>query len=138
MQMFFQNECAEIYYDDVLDTLFLKYLNKVQNTEKFIEINSQLLAAFRQLDTQKFVADIRKMGIISIESQNWVVENLIPGMFRHLNGRPLFHAQLIDPSEVMSKVSGSNIKSRAKKEDEGFVVHQFTAENELTDYLNSL
>ena len=114
MQMFFQNECAEIYYDDVLDTLFLKYLNKVQNTEKFIEINSQLLAAFRQLDTQKFVADIRKTGIISIEAQNRVVENLIPGMFKHLNGRPLFFPQLIGPSELMSKVSESNIKRRAK------------------------
>ena len=114
MQMFFQNECAEIYYDDVLDTLFLKYLNKVQNTEKFIEINSQLLAAFRQLDTQKFVADIRKTGIISIEAQNRVVENLIPGMFKDLNGRPLFYPQLIGPSELMSKVSESNIKRRAK------------------------
>ena len=114
MQMFFQNECAEIYYDDVLDTLFLKYLNKVQNTEKFIEINSQLQAAFRQLDTQKFVADIRKMGIISIEAQNRVVENLIPGMFKDLNGRPLFYPQLIGPSELMSKVSESNIKRRAK------------------------
>ena len=138
MQMFFQNECAEVYYDNDLDTLFLKYYKGVRDTAEFIAINSELLDAFRQLDTQKFVADIRKMGIISIEAQNWVVENLIPGMFKHLKGKPLYHAQLIDPSEVMSKVSGSNIKSKARKESEGFAVRQFTDGNELTNYLNSL
>lgn len=135
MKTFFHSPTAEIYYDQELDTLFLKYLNKVKNTDEFIHINSQLLEAFRQLNTQKFVADIRKMGIISLESQNWVVNTLIPGMFQHLNGKRLYHAQLIDPQEVMAKVSGSNIKSKAANNDTGFQVLQFYEEAELTQYL---
>lgn len=138
MQSFFKTDTAEVYYDDKVDTLFLKYLSKVRNTEEFIHINSELLKAFNKLDTQKFVADIRKMGIISVDSQQWVVKTLIPGMFEHLKGKQLYHAQLIDVTEVMSKVSGSNIKSQASDDNTGFKVLQFSEEDQLVGYLRSI
>ena len=84
------------------------------------------------------MADIRKMGIISLDSQNWVVNTLLPGMFEHLKGKPLYHAQLIDPQEVMAKVSGTNIKSKAADDGAGFQVLQFYDETELNKYLNSI
>ncbi|HEY8937896.1 MAG TPA: hypothetical protein VIM65_21890, partial [Cyclobacteriaceae bacterium] len=84
MKEFYFDKTAKIYYDSDLDTLFLEYLNKVSSDDQFININTALLNAFRSLQTRKFIADIRKMGIISIEAQNWVVNNLLPGMIKHL------------------------------------------------------
>lgn len=68
MQKFFENESAQVYFDATLDTLFLEYTNKVINHEQFVIINTAVLNAFVKLQTVKFIADIRKMGVISTES----------------------------------------------------------------------
>lgn len=136
--LFFESETAKVYYDVNLDTLFLEYLSKVKNHAEFVEINSAVLSAFKKLSTQKFVADIRYMGIIAIDSQKWVVENLLKGMLKHLKGKPLHHAQLIDHSEIFSKVSGSNIKSNSKDQLDGLLVSQFAKREELEEYLKEL
>jgi hypothetical protein len=138
MQEFFKDKSAHVYYDATLDTLFLVYTGKVQNDQQFITINTAVLAAFTKLNTQKFVADIRKMGIISVASQNWVIANLLPGMVKHLKGKMLYHAQVVDPSEILSKVSANNIKDRSKQVATGFEVVQFSDEEKLREYLKSV
>ena len=135
---FYSSNTAKIYYDEALDTLFLEYLGRVKNHQEFVEINTEVLKAFESLTTQKMVADIRKMGIISVESQQWVVGFLIPGMMKHLNGKMLHHAQLLDPKEIFSKVSAANIKTKAADREKGFEVHQFSERSELEIYLKSL
>lgn len=137
MKEFLNTKTARVYYDETLDTLFLEYVGRVLNDEQFITINTEVLNAFKSLRTQKFVADIRKMGIISVGSQQWVLKNLLPGMIKHLNGKKLFHAQLLDPSEVMAKVSGANIKNKAKTVAEDFEVVQFTSQKEMKEYLTN-
>lgn len=132
---FFKNNFARVYYDNALDTLFLEYLNKVPNDDQFIIANQAVLEAFRKLKTQKFVADIRKMGIISPAAQNWVLTTLLPGMFKHLNGKKLYHAQFVDATEIFSKVSATNIKNKAQQVAENFEVIQCGSEKELSDYL---
>lgn len=138
MKEFYKDNTAIVFYDPDLDTLFLEYIGKVKNNEEFIKINTAVLEAFKQLQTQKMVADIRKMGIISVDAQKFVLEVLLPGMIKHLNGRKLFHAQLLDPSEVFSKVSAANIKNNSKKVEEGFEVIQFTDADEMKVYLKNL
>lgn len=133
MKEFYKDNTAIVYYDPELDTLFLEYIGKVQNDGQFIQINTAVLNAFKGLHTQKFVADIRKMGIISVNSQKWVVENLLPGMIKHLNGKTLFHAQLLDPSEIMSKVAASNIKNKSATVE----VEQFADRNVLVNRLKT-
>jgi hypothetical protein len=135
MKEFFKNHFAAVFYDDNLDALFLQYTSKVPNDEQFIIANQAVLKAFTELNTQKFVADIRKMGIISLSAQEWVLKNLLPGMIKHLKGKMLHHAQLLDPSDIMSKVSGANIKNKSKLVAEGFEVVQFANEQEMNQYL---
>ena len=108
------------------------------NDEQFIQVNQAVLDAFVKLKTQKFVADIRKMGIISLSSQNWVVNNLLPGMLKHLKGKKLYHAQFLDASEIMAKVSAGNIKNKSQQVAEDFEVKQFSKEDELKNYLRSV
>lgn len=135
---FFKNNIARIYHDLSSDTLYLEYLGKVPNDASFITVNQAVLDAFTKLKTQKFVADIRKMGIISLDAQKWVLSNLLPGMVKHLKGRKLYHAQLLDPSEILSKVSGGNIKNKSTQLMEGIEVIQFTDEKDLLEYLRGI
>lgn len=135
MKEFYKDNTARVYYDPELDTLFLEYLSKVPGDEAFVTINTAVLKAFTQLQTQKFVADIRKMGVISLNSQKWVVANLLPGMVKHLKGQRLFHAQLLDPNEVFAKVSASGIKKQSKEVAEDFDVMQFFDAEEMRAYL---
>jgi len=138
MKEFFKNSFATVFYDEVADTLFLQYTSKVPNDAQFIAANEEVLKAFTALNTVKFVADIRKMGIISLNAQEWVLKNLLPAMIKHLKGKTLYHAQLLDPSEIMSKVSGANIKNKSKQVADGFEVVQFTDEAEMSKYLENV
>ncbi len=138
MKDYFKNNFARVFYDDALDTLYLQYTAKVPSEEQFIIVNQAVIKAFTELQTTKFVADIRKMGIISVNSQSWVLKNLLPALISHLRGKTLHHAQLLDPSEIMSKVSAGNIKNKSSQVAEGFEVVQFTSEEEMTTYLKSI
>jgi hypothetical protein len=138
MKEFFKNNFARVYYDESLDALYLQYITRVPNDEQFILVNQAVLDAFVKLNTQKFVADIRKMGIISLQSQDWIVKNLLPGMFKHLKGKTLYHAQFLDASEILSKVSAANIKNKSSQVADGFEVRQVTSDAELKEYLLSV
>lgn len=138
MTPLFTSPIATVFYDAELDTLFLNYLSKVPNDETFIQINTEVLNHFKKLNTHKFAVDIRKMGVISLTAQQWVVENLFPGMIQHLKGRRLYHAQLLDPQEIFSKVSASNIKNKSQALPETFDMEQFSSEEELKAKLKEL
>jgi hypothetical protein len=138
MKEFYKDSIAKVYHDSDLNTLFLEYTSKVPSEDFFITINTAVLNAFLSLNTQKFVADVRKMGIISVKSQQWVVNNLLPGMIKHLRGKKLYHAQLLDPSEILSKVSANNIKDKSNNVASDFEVRQFSNQNDLYSYLKAL
>ncbi len=137
MNTYYQDNSAKVYYDTEVDTLILEYTGRVLNDAHFVQINTAVLEAFRKLKTQKFVADIRKMGIIGVTSQKWVVDVLLPGMVEHLKGKKLFHAQLLDASEVMSKVSGGNIKNKSSQAIEKLEMRQFTDAAEMRKFLKT-
>lgn len=137
MKIFFQNKTAKVFYEPETDALILEYISSVANDNQIIEISTALLQAFEALHTQKFVADIRKMGIISLQAQSWVANNLLPRMIKHLNGKKLYHAQLLDPEEIKSKVAAAGVKNRASKIAENFEIKQFSDQNELKLYLKT-
>jgi hypothetical protein len=134
---FYEDAIASVYYDGNLNTVFLEYKTKVPSHREFVTINSKVLDLFKQHNTQKFVADIRKMGIIGLDSQQWIVDVLIPGLIKHLNGKDLIHAQLLDSTEVLAKVSGNNVKQKAAQKVSGFELHQFTDRESLEKFLKS-
>ena len=138
MQFFFENQTAKVYYHPDLDALFLEYTDKVINHAQFMVINTAVLQAFLKLQTTRFVADIRKMGVISVESQMWVINHLLPGMIKHLNGRKPVFMQLIDKSEIFAKIAANKIKDKSKDDKIGFHVTQFSDRAEMEEFLKSL
>lgn len=138
MQKFFENKTARVYYDLELDSLFLEYTDKVINHDQFVTINTALLNAFQKVRTKKCVADIRKMGVISIDSQKWVSDNLIPGIMKHLGGEIPVVVQLLDESEIFSKIAANKIKETVRDDENGFSVVQFTDRKKMEAYLKSV
>lgn len=138
MQTFFENRSAKVYYHSDLNTLFLEYTDKVASHEQFIIINTAVVEAFLKLQTNKFVADIRKMGVISIESQKFVVEHMLPAMVKHLNGEDPVVIQLMDKSDIFAKVAADKIKNQSRDQKKGFEVLQFSDRANMEAYLKSV
>lgn len=138
MQFFFENQTSKVFYHSDLDALFLEYTDKVINHEQFVVINTATLEAFLTLQTTKFVADIRKMGVISIESQKFVVDQMLPKMINHLKGKDPIVVQLMDKSDIFAKVAANKIKDKSKGQANGFEVMQFTDRSEMEAYLRSI
>lgn len=138
MQIFFENKSARVYYHSDLNALFLEYTDKVISHEQFMVINTAVLQAFLKLQTTKFVADIRKMGVISIESQKWVVENLLPGMIKHLSPKDLIHVQFMDEAEIFSRIAANKIKDKSNQAIKGLQISQFSDRAKMEAYLKSI
>ena len=77
------------------------------------------------------------MGIFGVNWQKWVVDVLLPGMVEHLKGKTLFHAQLLDPNEIMAKVSGGNIKNKSSQTLDKLEMRQFTDSSEMNSFLKN-
>ena len=135
-KIFFENQYAKVYFEKKLNTVFLEYKARVPSHQQFLVINQRVISCFEEQQTQKFVADIRKMGIISLESQQWVADVLLPALLKHLKGKPLIHAQFLDEKDVMVKVSANGVKKRSAQTIENFQLHQFSDWNELTNFLS--
>lgn len=138
MQTFFENRSAKIYYNASLDSLYLEYTDKVANHEQFVVINRAVLNAFEKLHTKKCAVDIRKMGVISIESQKWIVDNLIPGMIKHLAGQAPIIAQLLDEAEIFARFAANKINEKVNGDKTGLQVMQFTDRAKMEAYLKSV
>ena len=129
---------ALIYFDNELDTLFLAYKGPVNDHDDFVKINYAVLTAFKKYTTQKFAVDVRDLELLDLKSQNWVRDVLFTGMIEHLNGKGLYHAQLIDESKILSKLAATNVKIKASDLEEGINVEQFSSETEMRKKLASL
>lgn len=136
-KIYFENQYAKVYFNKELNTVFLEYKSKVPSHQDFIEVNKNLIGCFEVSNTQKAVADIRKMGIIGLDSQQWVAEVLLPTMIKHLKGKALIHAQLLDANEIMSKVAANGVKQKTMKSIDNFELHQFSDRVELEKFLKS-
>lgn len=132
----FENDFASIYFDNALDAIVLKFKKQAPPND-FINVNQKLLELFKTLNTNKFLVDARNIGIVSVEGQKWVVENLFPGMLSHLKGRKLYHVQIV-PKEVFGKVASSNIRSKASaaQPETNLVIESFESEQLAIEWLN--
>lgn len=129
--------CATIEYSEELDALFLNYTDKIINHKEFVELNQQLLTAFQSLTTQYVVADIRKIGIIGVDSQKWASEILFPEMVKHLNGKTLYHVQLLNKKDIYSTISGNNVK-KFTTDIHGLEFYQVDQEEEVAKHIKFL
>ena len=106
---------ASIYFDKEVNTLFLQYKEEVKSFEEFQEINQAATKGYQHFKTYKFVADARKMGKLPAECRDYVNNVMIPELFDTATGGDFYLAQLLDSSEIMSKVAAHIIKTGSKE-----------------------
>src|SRR5688572_18449564 len=134
----FENDYASISYDAELDAIALHF-KKQALPKEFININQKVLDLFKTLTTNKFYVDTRKIGVVSLEGQQWVINNLFPGMLAHLKGRKLYHVQVVNPSEIFGRVAAGNIKTKASTnhEPQNLIIESFDSEQEAKNWLKA-
>jgi hypothetical protein len=133
---FYSADFVRVFHDEDINALCVKYFQRVPSDKHFIPVVNAMLEGFKQLNTQKFMADIRKMGVLGIDSQSLIITKPLPGMISHLQGRKLYHVQLIDPGEIMAKVTANNVKHKSKNESVEIV--QFIDERKAMSYMMSV
>lgn len=139
MKQFFSQKKALIYYHPELDAYFLEYTDEVDSHYEFVEINRAALNAFTRHRTTKFVTDTRKINNISIESQKWVFDHILPNMQKYLSEKRLVYIQLVNQnqSEIFSTHARRQRRDRSF-EVNGIRVFPFTDEAEMKEYLKAL
>lgn len=135
IQLLEEFDNASIFYDNDLETLFLSYKGPVKDHDDFVKINYAVLSAFKKYNTQKFAVDVRDLELLDLKSQNWIRDVLFTGMIEHLNGRGLYHAQLIDEDKILSKLAATNIKIKAADLEDGINIEQFSSETAMREKL---
>jgi hypothetical protein len=78
------------------------------------------------------------MGVISTESQKLVVDYLLPGMVKHLNGKDLIHVQLVNEADVFSKIAANTIKDKSSRTMKSIQISQFYDCAKMEAYLKSI
>ncbi|MCC5919512.1 MAG: hypothetical protein LAT68_04795 [Cyclobacteriaceae bacterium] len=134
-QEFFKNEYGTVYQRDEKTTV-LEYFKKAPNHESFLKLNEAIINLYRENPTQILIADTRKMGLLTVASQKWVSDTLFPTLLNLLEGKTLYHAQLLNPTEVFSKVSANNVRRFAESLKSNFVLIQYDSEEELEKGVN--
>lgn len=139
MKQFFSQKNALIYYHPEFDAYFLEYTNEVYSHYEYSEINRAALNAFTKHHTTKFVTDTRKINEISVESQRWVFDHILPDMQKYLHEKRLVYIQLLSPnqSELFFKHARGQRRDRSF-EVNGIRVFPFTDEAEMKEYLKAL
>jgi len=103
--------------------------------EDFIETNNTLLEEFKKLNVNRFLVDPTKMGVVSTEGQHYVATRLLPEMIRHLNGKNLYHAQVLPQEDVFAKYAAQNIKQKSSQQLPHLFIAQFGNINEARQWL---
>lgn len=136
MKEFYSADFVKVFYDTETDALWVKYFQKVPSDKHFVPVLEAMLNGFISLKTQRFVADIRKMGVLGIDSQKLIVSKLLPGMIHHLQGKKLYHAQLLDAHEITAKIVANNVVKRCTSNESMEIVQCFS-ERKVIDYIQS-
>jgi hypothetical protein len=130
-QILFENRSVTL---SLLDhtTLLVTYKNRASNEEYRLNLTKQV-EFVRQHRLTKAVFDLRKMGVVSAENQQYTSEVYMPQMTK----AGLKHSALIVPEDIFGEASAKNITSRVQNEVV-FSMHHFKNLNQALDWLATL
>ena len=108
----FKNEIAIIYHDEENNIILMEFKIK-SSLSDFIVIHEKFLEEFYKLTCNKYLVDLRKIGVVSAEGLDWVANTLFNNMLNHINDKNLYHAQIIPKSDIFAKFAGDSVKMKA-------------------------
>ncbi len=115
MQNYFETECIILLYEEESHILIHEW--KAPPTSKeFREGTNVLITAFEHFKTGKLVSDVRQMGAVLSDDQQWILADWIP----RARKAGFSHSALIIPEDIftqmalegMSEQSGDQLPSK--------------------------
>ena len=76
-QMFFENECAQLYYDARTNCINIIWKRK-STTSEYREIFETLLQTIRVFHSPGWIADLRNQGVVTEKDQHWFLGKVLP------------------------------------------------------------
>ena len=108
-QIMFENRSISL---SVLEGILLvTYKNRAANEEYRLNLDKQV-ELVRQHRFTKVVFDLRKMGVLSAENQQYTSQVYMPQVTK----AGLKHSALIVPEDIFGEASAKNVTSRVKNE----------------------
>ncbi len=135
-KLFFDNDYVTIGYNVSMDALVISY-KRYGKEEEFVDVNKKLIDVYQDIKSGKCIADIRKMGVISVRAQQLIGEVIIPSLVEISPDNTLYHAQIIT-QDIFVKVAAMKVKatSEAQSLRKGkVVVQQFIKEEDANNWL---
>ena len=81
-QMFFENECAQLYYDARTNCINVIWKRTISTTE-YRETYETLLQTVRVFHSPGWITDLRKQGAVSDSDRLWFRESVLPEAARY-------------------------------------------------------
>lgn len=133
----FQNQIAIISYDEENNIISMEFKMK-SSISDFIAIHEKFLEEFYKLSCNKYLVNLKKISVVSMEGHDWVVNNLFNNMLNHIIDKNLFHAQIIPSSDIFAKFVAENVKMKAEKQgDKRLVIKSFYSDTEAKEWLRA-
>jgi hypothetical protein len=112
--------------------LLVMYKNRATNEEYRVNLDKQV-ELVRQHRITKVVFDLRKMGVLSAENQQYTSQVYMP----QITKAGLKHSAMIVPEDIFGEASAKNVTSRVKNEVV-FSMHYFKDLNQALAWLATL
>ncbi|MBD0255214.1 MAG: hypothetical protein ICV83_05800 [Cytophagales bacterium] len=112
--------------------LLVTYKNRATNEEYRVNLDKQV-ELVRQHRLTKAVFDLRKMGVLSAENQQYTSQVYMP----QITKAGLKHSAMIVPEDIFGEASAKNVTSRVKNEVV-FSMHYFKDLNQALAWLTTL
>ncbi len=112
--------------------LLVMYKNRATNEEYRANLDKQV-ELVRQHRITKVVFDLRKMGVLSAENQQYTSQVYMP----QITQAGLKHSAMIVPEDIFGEASAKNVTSRVKNEVV-FSMHYFKDLNQALAWLATL
>lgn len=136
-----------MYYDDAFVCIgynthkhytFMRF-KKTCSSKQFRDYHYKLLDFFKEKSPNAHLVDTSKMGVVSLDDQQYVGKNIIPQM-ANLAGEGTLQIAVIVSKDIFAKFAVQNIEKQAKALDKKEKVdHQmFGNEANAVDWLTSL
>lgn len=131
---------AQILFENRSVTLFLldggilgvSYKNRASNEEYRLNLNKQV-EIVRQHRITKALFDLRKMGVLSAENQQYTGEVYVP----QITKAGLKHSAMIVPEDIFGEATAKNVTNRVKNEVV-FSMHFFKDMNQGMAWLTAM
>ncbi len=129
-QILFENRSVTLSLLE--DILLVIYKNRATNEEYRVNLDKQV-ELVRQHRLTKVVFDLRKMGVLSAENQQYTSQVYMP----QITKAGLKHSAMIVPEDIFGEASAKIVTSRVKNEVV-FSMHYFKDLNQALAWLNTL